>query len=281
VSTDQTADAAFRHDALAVVLQVREPHPPIVRDGPQVLGGAEPAVRHGLSEGGAGAGAEPGARRSLQILLWQRSQEPFAGSWSLPGGPLGHDERLGASISRQLATKVDIRHIGHLEQVETRSDPDRDPTGRVLATVYLGLVPLGHDPALPPDTAWHPARRLPSMMAYDHTSMTESALARLRAKLSYTNICFALAPPTFTLSELREVYVAALGHDVSVTNLQRVLLRRRIIEPTGETTRSGTSGGRPAATYRFCLDHLQITDTFAVLRPPVEAVTAHEAAAQG
>jgi hypothetical protein len=98
--------------------------------------------------------------------------------------------------------------------------------------------------------------------------MTHSALARLRAKLSYTNICFALAPATFTLSELRDVYVAALGHDVTVTNLQRVLLRRRIIEPTGEMARSGSAGGRPAATYRFTVDELRITDTFAVLRPP-------------
>lgn len=248
----QAADS-YRHHALAVVLQVRE------TDGALDVHDAAASSRR----------AEARPRRSLQILLWQRSLEPFRGSWSLPGGPLRRDERLGASISRQLATKVDIRHIGHLEQVETRSDPERDPTGRVLGTVYLGLVPLGLDPALPGDTAWHPARCLPQM-AYDHASMTESALARLRAKLSYTNICFALAPPTFTLSELREVYVAALGHEVTVTNLQRVLLRRRVIEPTGESTRSGTAGGRPPATYRFSVDRLQTTDAFPVLRPPAD-----------
>ncbi len=248
--TTHSAADSYRHDALAVVLQVREALP----------------AREGRTSA-ARTRRSTGARRSLQILLWRRSLEPFGGAWALPGGPLERDERLGASISRQLATKVDIRQIGHLEQVETRSDPDRDPTGRVLGTVYLGLVPQGLDPALPADTAWHPARDLPPM-AYDHASMTHSALARLRAKLSYTNICFALAPSTFTLSELRDVYVAALGHDVTVTNLQRVLLRRRIIEPTGEVTRSGSAGGRPAATYRFTVDRLRITDTFAVLRPP-------------
>jgi len=57
---------------------------------------------------------------------------------------------------------------------------------------------------------------------------------RLRAKLSYTNIGFALAPPTFTISELREIYAAALGHEVSATNLQRVLVRRELLEDTGE-----------------------------------------------
>jgi 8-oxo-dGTP diphosphatase len=207
------------------------------------------------------------ARPRLDILLWRRAQKPFPGLWSLPGGPLGEGELLGASIGRQLAAKVDIRHIGHLEQVETRSDPARDPSGRVLATVYLGLVPRGLNPALPEDTAWHPARSLPEM-AFDHASMTQSALDRLRAKLSYTNIGFALAPQTFTLAELRDIYVAALGHDIAVTNLQRVLLRRRTIEATGELSPSGRGGGRPAATYRFSVDHLQVTDAFAALRPP-------------
>ena len=45
---------------------------------------------------------------------------------------------------------------------------------------------------------------------------------------------FALAPPTFTLAELREIYTAALGHEVSATNLKRVLERRAVIEPTGD-----------------------------------------------
>jgi 8-oxo-dGTP diphosphatase len=91
---------------------------------------------------------------------------------------------------------------------------------------------------------------------------------RLRAKLSYTNAGFALAPPVFTVSELREIYVAALGHEVSATNLQRVLLRRGVLEPTGEKREPGRTGGRPAALYRFRSRRLEITDQFAVLRPP-------------
>ena len=62
---------------------------------------------------------------------------------------------------------------------------------------------------------------------------------RLRAKLSYTNLGFALAPAEFTISELRDLYAAALGHDVSATNLQRVLLRRGVLEPTGAAARIG------------------------------------------
>jgi ADP-ribose pyrophosphatase YjhB (NUDIX family) len=203
----------------------------------------------------------------LQVLLWQRAKDPFAGAWSLPGGYLEPGETLAESIRRQLAVKVDVRELAWLEQLETRSEPDRHPTEWQLATTYLGLVPAGVDPEIPEDTAWHPVDSLPEP-AFDHEPIVLAGRERLRAKLSYTNIGFALAPERFTLSELREIYSAALGYRVSATNLGRVLERRGAIEPTGERRASGPGGGRPAAVYRFASRDLEITDPFAVLRPP-------------
>ncbi len=141
-------DERFRHEVLAVVLRVRG--------------------------------------KSLEVLLWQRGAPPFEGTWSLPGGPLGPSERLGTSAGRHLATKVDLTVIAHLEQLETRSDPERDPRGRVLATAYLALVSADVEPRIPADTAWHAAADLPPT-AFDHGSIVGSATERLRAKLSYTN----------------------------------------------------------------------------------------------
>jgi ADP-ribose pyrophosphatase YjhB (NUDIX family) len=218
-----------RHEALAVVLQVR--------------------------------GGE------LQVLLWQRAREPFLGAWALPGGYLEYGETLEESIRRHLATKVDVRELSHLEQLVTLSDPERHPNAWVLGTAYLGLVPEHIDPAVPDDTDWHPVGDLPTL-AFDHDEIVLAGRERLRAKLSYTNIGFALAPPAFTISELRVIYQAALGHDVSATNLQRVLLRRRLLEATGEARPPGRSGGRPAAMFRFRTGELEVTDQFAVLRPP-------------
>jgi 8-oxo-dGTP diphosphatase len=221
-------DGYFRHEALAVVLQIR--------DG------------------------------DLHVLLWERGLAPEAGHWALPAGALLADERLGASLARHLADKVDVRSVAHLEQLETRSDPGRDPRGRVLATAYLGLVPSDAEPQLPPDTAWHPAGALPPT-AFDHGSIVASGVARLRAKLSYTNIGFALAPERFTMAELRGIYAAALAQPVSATNLQRVLTRRQVIESLDEAARPGARGGRPATVYRFRQQTLQVTDPAAVFRP--------------
>jgi ADP-ribose pyrophosphatase YjhB (NUDIX family) len=225
----QRPDEQFRHEVLAVVFQVRGP--------------------------------------SLHVLLWQRGAPPFEGRWALPGGPLGPDERLGTSAGRHLAAKVDLTDIAHLEQLETRSDPARDPRGRVLATAYLAVVSADVEPRIPADTAWHPVAGLPPT-AFDHGSIVESARERLRAKLSYTNIGFALAPDTFTIAQLRDIYAATLSHPVSATNLQRILTRRGVIEPTTAAAQPTPLGGRPATLYRFAARALVVTNPFAAFRPP-------------
>jgi 8-oxo-dGTP diphosphatase len=207
-------------------------------------------------------------RPSLQVLLWQRAREPDAGRWALPGGTVLGDEDVDTSASRQLAEKVDLARVAHLEQIGVFSDPGRVPGARVMATGFLGLVPLGADPHLPADTRWHPVADLPPT-ALDHGLIVDRAYRRLQAKLSYTNIGFALAPAEFTIAELRKVYATALDHDVDPTNLQRILTRRGMLEPTGTTAASGPTGGRPAAMYRFTIAELRVTDPFAAFRPPL------------
>jgi 8-oxo-dGTP diphosphatase len=161
--------------------------------------------------------------------------------------------KAGESLDDALARAVDVEALAHVEQLETRILRNGS-----LATAYLGILHAddGHD-----SVGSAPAK-------LDERELVTAAQARLRAKLSYTNAGFALAPETFTISELREIYVAALGHDVSATNLQRVLLRRGVLERIGERRPSGRAGGRPAALFRFASQRLEVTDEFAALRPP-------------
>ncbi|MET0450791.1 MAG: NUDIX domain-containing protein [Mycobacterium sp.] len=227
-------DTSTAHEVLAVVFQVRQ----LTTRNPQ-----------------------------LSVLLWERAMDPQRGAWSLPGGRLRHDEDMISSVRRQLAEKVDLRELTHLEQLAVFSDPTRVPGTRTIASTFLGLVPSPATPELPADTRWHPVDALPPM-AFDHRPMITHAHTRLIAKLSYTNIGFALAPREFALSTLKDVYDAALGYQVDATNLQRVLARRGVITPTGTTAKSGRSGGRPAALYRFSERQYRVTDEFAALRPP-------------
>jgi 8-oxo-dGTP diphosphatase len=155
----------------------------------------------------------------------------------------------GEGLEDALGRALDVPALAHVEQLDTRLLSD----GR-LATVYLGLVPAD--------------RVVPGEWTTELDDLAVAAQARLRAKLSYTNVGFALAPAVFTISELREIYVAALGHDVSSTNLQRVLVRRGVLERADGMRAPGRSGGRPAALFRFADQRLTVTDEFAALRPP-------------
>lgn len=229
---DEEGVAKFRHEALAAVLQTRP--------------GAEGVV--------------------LSVLAWQRRRAPYAEQWALPSGPVEVDESIGQSVRRHLATKVELGEVAHLEQLETLSNPTRDPYDRTIATAYLGLVPWTSDPVLPGNARWLPVGVLPPM-AFDHARVVHDAVARMRAKLSYTNIGFALAPAEFTMAQLRDAYAAALGHEVNSTNLQRVLGRRGQLEATGGLSVPGSAGGRPGKLFRFTSHRLAVTDPFATLRP--------------
>ena len=176
-------------------------------------------------------------------------------------------EDVDSSARRQLAQKVDLTRVSHLEQIGVFSAPHRMPDARTVATGFLGLVPLDADPTLPPDTDWHSVDALP-VTAFDHGIIVDRAHRRLQAKLSYTNIGFALAPGVFTIAELRRVYATALGHDVDPTNLHRILARRGMLEATGTTGPRNPIGGRPAALHRFTVSELRVTDPFAAFRPP-------------
>ncbi len=240
------AHGSTAHEVLAVVFQVRH-----------VTQQVKGSLTKGLST----------QKPQLNVLLWQRAKDPQRGAWSLPGGRLNNDEDMTTSVRRQLAEKVDLKELTHLEQLAVFSDPHRVPGTRMIASTFLGLVPSPARPELPPDTRWHPVSCLPPM-AFDHGPMVTHARARLIAKLSYTNLGFALAPKEFALSTLRDIYSAALGYQVDATNLQRVLVRRGVIKQTGTIAQSGRSGGRPAALYHFTDSRLRVTDEFAALRPP-------------
>ncbi|MBK7821151.1 MAG: NUDIX hydrolase [Tessaracoccus sp.] len=229
---DAAGVALYRHEAIGVVAQVRP-----------VRGTAR-----------------------LCVLLARRESAPYAGRFALPSGPVELDETLRESVRRHLAEKLDLSGVTYLEQLGTSSAPERDPAQRTIATSYLGLVPTDLEPQLPERAAWFDVDALPEL-AFDHDWVISEALIRLRAKLSYTNLGFALMPAEFTIAELRSVYVAALGHDVAPTNLQRVLARRGQLVPTGTMAGPGAKGGRPARCFRFRDRELVVTDPFAVLRP--------------
>src|SRR5512143_988538 len=70
-----------------------------------------------------------------KLLLVQRKQEPYQGSWALPGGFVEIDEDLPQAAARELAEETGLQDVP-LEQLRTFGQPGRDPRGRTITVVY-------------------------------------------------------------------------------------------------------------------------------------------------
>src|SRR5579863_6031632 len=146
--------------------------------------------------------------RALQVLLVKRGVPPFQGQYAIPGGFIRDDESVEDAALRELYEETGVRNV-FLEQLYTFGDPKRDPRGRVLTVSYFALIAsdalslqAGADAA---EATWFPTNVLP-ILAFDHGSILDYALQRLRGKLEYTTVGFQLLPQKFTLGELQIVY---------------------------------------------------------------------------
>lgn len=189
---------------------------------------------------------------ALRALLIERGEEPFAGELALPGGFVHIDEGLDEAAARELAEETGVR-VGHLEQLATYGDPDRDSRMRVVSVAYLAMVPEPPSPMAGTDAAaaaWRPVRDLAAeQLAFDHHRILEDGIERARGKLEYTTLATAFCPPEFTIAELREVYEAIWAEPLDPRNFSRkVLSSDGFVVATQATTTRG--GGRPARLYR-------------------------------
>jgi 8-oxo-dGTP diphosphatase len=193
----------------------------------------------------------------LHVLLVRRGVWPFAGCWALPGGFVKMDEDLDTAARRELCEETGIAGASYLEQLYTFGAPDRDPRTRVVSVAYYALLPgpesrlacaeprPGTDAA---EARWWPADTLPPL-AFDHDEIVTTALSRLRAKLGYTSVAYALLPDEFTLSELQKVYEVILARNLDKRNFRKKMLAAGILEATPRQKREGAH--RPAQLYRF------------------------------
>lgn len=188
----------------------------------------------------------------LNVLLIQRTQEPFNGWWALPGGYCAAGETTQEALSRITEKKAGIKtsNLPLVEQLYTFDTVARDPRGHAVSVTYMSLG-LDLEPVLSKTTQnpqFFPVTDLPEL-AYDHKAIIEYAHDRLRSKLSYTNAIFALLPQEFTLSKLQSEYEAVLGHELDKRNFRKKFLALDLVEETGKMFQEGAH--RPARLFRF------------------------------
>lgn len=189
----------------------------------------------------------------LKVLMTQRTTMPFAGRRVLPGGFVHPGESLDDTARRVMRDKANLSNLA-VEQLYTFSAPDRDPRGWVVTSAYFALVPYerleaaaGHA-----DNLWLPAIHADStgtvleltdgpdsiLPGFDHAEIIRMALLRLRGKLDWSRLAFALLPDRFTLFELLKVHETILGRSLNKPHFRkkwhaRVLPDGGRIVPTG------------------------------------------------
>lgn len=186
--------------------------------------------------------------QELKILLTTAKSKSFKNMLTLPGGLVGRTERTEQSVKRilkEVMLKTDFLN----EQLYTFDDPARDPGGRVVSVAYLTLVPWNVAAGIVKKGAsWHAVKSLPKL-AYDHNEIVKVAVKRLKGKLTYTNIVFALMPEEFRLSDLQKVYETILETRLDKRNFVKKIKNLELLTKTGHKVEG--EAHRPAFLYRF------------------------------
>ncbi len=179
--------------------------------------------------------------KQLEVVVVQRNEHPYLGFYALPGGFVGITESLDAAAARVLKTKANLENV-YLEQLFTFGEPNRDPRMRIISVAYYALVP-------PAQLEGIQTQNVSNLeLAFDHNTILETALNRIRNKLEYAPIGISLLPEKFTLRQLQDVHETILGRSLNKDAFRRKILATGQLEPTG-ILESG-QGFRPAEYYR-------------------------------
>jgi 8-oxo-dGTP diphosphatase len=196
-------------------------------------------------------------RGALHVLLIRRGAAPFAGMWAIPGGFKLPTETLDEAAARELAEETGVHAASLLTQFGAYGDPQRDPRMNVVTIGYLavlrdvGAVVAGTDAAEAQLLPVGAVLRGDVDLAFDHVTILQDAIERVRVELEVSGIATAFVGPTFTLAELRAVYEAVWGVQLDGANFRRsVVSDDGWVIPTGRRAQPGSVGGKPAELFR-------------------------------
>lgn len=189
----------------------------------------------------------------LNVLLIKQ-KELKAGmnsQYALPGDLVMESESLDDAANRVLKELTQLEGI-FLRQFHAFGDPNRvsnikdldwlqsyrqNPQARVITIGYLALVRM--EDFLPEASSfaekvfWREIHDVPSL-AFDHDTILETALSRLREEFTHQNIGLELLPEKFTLSQFQALHEIILEKKLDKRNFRKKVLKEKLVVPLKE-----------------------------------------------
>jgi ADP-ribose pyrophosphatase YjhB (NUDIX family) len=186
---------------------------------------------------------------NLKILITKRNFDPMYGEWSLMGGFMKSSETLDCAASRILTTLTGLENV-YLEQLKCYSEPDREPTARIVSTSYYALINIKENIQINEkySAKWFDFEDFPSLIL-DHNLMIEDAIKRLRYRASTQPIGFELLPEKFTMKDLQNLYEAIFNEKYDKRNFISKINSLDILIKTDEKDMSSSKKG--SFLYKF------------------------------
>lgn len=186
----------------------------------------------------------------LKILLIRRGFEPEKGKWSLVGGFLKKEETLETAAIRLLEFYTGLENI-YMEQVATFSEIDRDPVERTISTAYFALINIKeHSKNLIQQFSakWFSVPKAPHLI-FDHDTMVQHALQKLRLRAANEPVGFGLLPEKFTMLQLQKLYEAIWNTQFDKRNFINKINSLGMIEKLEE--KDMTTSRKGSFLYQF------------------------------
>jgi 8-oxo-dGTP diphosphatase len=145
----------------------------------------------------------------------------------------------------------------YLEQVQTFSQPNRHPGGRVVTTVYASLLNIKHHSLEITDNElkWHPVNQIIEM-AFDHKEILECCYRWLQKRIQEHPLALNLLPEKFSLRQLQNVYEAILDTTLDRRNFRKKFASMGFLIDTNEMEQQVSH--RPGKLYSFDFEQYQL-----------------------
>lgn len=181
---------------------------------------------------------------NYKLLLIQRGFAPQKKKWSLMGGFLQPEECLDEAANRILYQLTGLKNV-YMEQLQTFSNPKRDPVERTIAVAYFALIDIHkYEKQLSQDfhPEWFPLNEMPELI-FDHEQMVEMAKKSLRYKAALHPILFELLPEKFTIPQLQALYEGLYDTPFDKRNFSRKVLSTELLIKQNEKDKENSKKG--------------------------------------